>query len=273
MNTGLAVTAAIGCAICNAVAAILQKISSDKARTMRTYDVGVLVRLFRQVPYSLGIVLDLIGGVCTLLAVNRLPLFVVQAIIACCVVLTAFLERIFLKRKLHGRTYYASLIVLAGLVCIATAAHSEKTAVVGTDLRYTIAFLPLLLIAIGAVAIKAEHRASAFVLAALSGCAFGGVSIIGRILVYPHPLWLLAKDALPWSLVVYGALGIFFFTAALQRTLATVVNGVMTSAQTVVPLIIGVTLLGDTARHGLWLPLWLGCLLVTCGCAYIAYTD
>jgi hypothetical protein len=273
MNTELAIGAAIGCAICNAVAAILQKVSSDKAHAIRGYNVGIFVQLFGQLPYVLGILLDLIAGICTLVAVNRLPLFIVQAVIACCVVLTAFLERIFLHRALRPQTYYATGVVLLGLICVAFAAHSEKAAVVGAMVRFVLAITPVILLLVGAVVVRMKRKIGAFVLAALSGCAFGGDSIIGRILIYPHPLWLLIRSPLLWSLIAYGALGIFFFTAALQRTLATIVNGLMTSTQTLIPLIIGITLLGDTARNGLWLPVWVGCVLVTGGCVYIAYTD
>jgi drug/metabolite transporter (DMT)-like permease len=273
MGIELAVGAAIGCAVCNAVAAILQKTSSDKAALIRGYDVGIFVQLVRQWPYAIGLVLDLGAGICTLIAVNKLPLFIVQAIIACCVVLTAFLERIFLHRILRLQTYVAALVVLAGLVCVATAAHGESTATVSAGVKYTLAVLPLLLAIIGAVVVRIRSRAGAFILAGLSGCAFGGDSIIGRIMVYPHPLWLVVENPLLWSLIAYGVIGMFFFTAALQRTLATIVNGLMTSTQTIVPLIVGVALLGDTARNGLWLPVWIGCLLVTAGCFYIAYTD
>lgn len=273
MSIEIAAGAAVGCAVCNSVAAILQKTSSDKAAAIRGYDVGIFMQLIRQWPYATGIILDLAAGVFTLIAVNRLPLFIVQAIIACCVVLTAFLERIFLHRVLRLQVYIAALVVLIGLMFVASAAHGESAATVSTTLKYTLASLPLLLAVIGAVVVRVERKAGAFILAALSGFAFGGDSILGRVIVYPHPIWLVVERPIFWSLIAYGVIGMFFFTAALQRTLATIVNGLMTSTQTVVPLIAGIVLLGDTARNGLWLPVWIGCLLVTGGCFYIAYTD
>jgi hypothetical protein len=74
-------------------------------------------------------------------------------------------------------------------------------------------------------------------------------------------------------IAVDGALGMYFFTAALQRTLATIANGIMISAETIVPILAGVLLLGDTARGGLWGLVWAGCALVVAGCGYIAFTD
>ncbi len=273
MDSRLAVAAAIGCAVCNAVAAILQKTSSDKAIFIRRYDLGIFIRLLKQWPYATGLLLDLLAGVGVLIAVNRLPLFIVQAIIACCVVLTALLERIFLHRRLRWRTYAAAVMVLLGLSGVALAAHTESTAVVSATTKNMIAALPLLLATVGAIAMRVQHKVGAFILAGLSGCAFGGDSIAGRIIVYPHPLWHVAANPLFWAVIAYGVVGLILFTAALQRTLATVVNGVMTSMQTIVPLIVGIVVLGDTARGGLWFPLWAGCLLVTTGCVYIAYTS
>lgn len=272
MDLRLAVAAAIGCAVCNAVAAILQKTSSDKVAFIRRYDLGIFIRLLRQWPYAAGLFLDLLAGIGVLIAVNRLPLFAVQAIIACSVVLTALLERVFLHRQLRWQTYAAAVVVLVGLFGVALAAHTENTAVVSTPTRNMIAVLPLVLVAIGAMAMRVRHKAGAFILAGLSGCAFGGDSIAGRVIVYPHPVWYVAANPLFWAVIAYGVVGLVLFTAALQRTLATVVNGVMTSMQTIVPLVVGIAILGDTARGGLWFPLWAGCLLVTTGCVYIAYT-
>ncbi len=273
MNTDLSVVAAFGCALCNAVAAVMQKTSAAKVGDINSYDTRVVLRLFRQVPYVIGLVLDLAAGILTLVAANKLPLFLVQAIVATSVLLTAFLERFFLKRKINWRTYVAALVVVLGLGCLSLAAQPEKTAVVSAAVKHTILLMPVLLILLGAVFIKSSGRLSTWLLAGLSGVAFGGVSVVGRILVYPNPIWLLVKNPLLWSLILYGVLGMYLFTAALQRTLATIVNGVMVATQTIIPLIIGIILLGDTPRNGYWGFVWIGCLVVTVACAYIAVTD
>jgi len=271
VNSALAFSAAFACALCNAGAAILQKVSSDKVTTIKSYNAGVVVRLFRQVPYVLGLVLDLLAGIFTLIAAHTLPLFVVQAIIAGCVVITAWFEQVFLHRRLTKQIYLAAVVVLIGLGCLAAASHAERTAVAGAGFLRALAVAPVVLVAIGALGIKFRGRLSAVVLAVLSGAAFGCVSIIGRLLVYPDPVWLVFKNPLIWALVVYGGVGMFLFTAALQRSLATIVNGIMTSAQTIIPILIGIMLLGDTARHGLWPLVWIGCVLVVGGCAQIAF--
>lgn len=273
MNSEIAVVSAIGVAICNAAAAIMQKVSSDKVAKIKSYNLDSVINLFQQLPYVAGVVIDLFAGVLTLIAVNKLPLFLVQAVFASSVVLTAFCEQIFLKRKMKKRTYGASLIVMVGLGLLALSSHSEHTAQASSAVKYIFGFLPIVLAAAGFIAIKLSNKAGAFILSSLSGVAFGGVSVIGRLLVYPSPVWLIYKNPLLWAMAAFGALGLYHFTAALQRTLATTANGVMLSAQTVIPLLVGIFLLGDTARNGLWGLVWAGCALVTVGCVYIAFHD
>jgi drug/metabolite transporter (DMT)-like permease len=273
MNTDYAVAAAIGCSICNAVAAILQKVGSDKVAQIESYDPGVFLKLAKQLPYVGGLILDLLAGVLTLAAVSRLPIFFVQAVIASCVVLTAYMERVFLKRKLHLRTYIASFVVVIGLGVLALASHGESTAVATQSVKDSIVLLPIPLAVVGAAAVKLKGKFSSSLLAALSGIGFGFVSVVGRLLVYPHPIWLIVKDPLLWSLAAYGTLGLFFFTAALQRTLATISNGIMLSTQTLIPTLVGVIYLGDTARNGLWPLVWIGCLLVASSCVFMAVSD
>ena len=270
MNIEYAIAAAVGCAICNAVAAILQKIGSGKVTEITSYSPSVLLNLGKQLPYVMGLGLDLVAGVCTLIATNRLPLFLVQAIIASSVVLTAVMEHAFLKHKLQPRTYGSALVVLVGLSTLALASHSEPTAVAGHYLRSGIIGLPVFAAIVGMLAVKFNGKHSAPLLAILSGICFGLVSIVGRLLVYLHPIWLIAKNPLIWSLIVCGTLGVFFFTAALQRTLATITNGIMLAVQTLVPTLVGIIFLGDTPRNGMWLLVWLGCTFAASGCVFMA---
>jgi drug/metabolite transporter (DMT)-like permease len=270
MNTDYAIAAAIGCAICNAVAAILQKVGSDKVAAITSYSPSVLLKLGKQSPYVAGLILDSFAGVFTLIAVNRLPLFLVQAVIASSVVLTAYMERFYLKRRLRLRTYLASFVVVIGLGVLALASHGEPAVAASTNVKDVVILLPIIMVLIGGLAVKLNGKLSSALLAALSGICFGLVSVAGRQLVYPHPVWLVLKDPLIWALVAYGILGVFFFTAALQRTLATITNGIMLSTQTLIPTIVGVMFLGDTPRNGLWSLVWTGCVLVASSCVFMA---
>src|ERR1700683_5728051 len=93
----------------------------------------------------------------------------------------------FCHRRPTKQIYLASVVVLIGLVCRAAASHAERTAVSGAGFLRALAVAPVVLVAIGALGIKFRGLLSAVVLAVLSGAAFGCVSIIGRLLVYPDP--------------------------------------------------------------------------------------
>jgi hypothetical protein len=85
--------AAFGCSMCNGTAAVLQKISADKEKNVQSLDTGFLLRLAQDKPYIVGVLLDILGWLFTLYAVQNLPLFLVEAVIASNIIVTAFLER------------------------------------------------------------------------------------------------------------------------------------------------------------------------------------
>lgn len=273
MNTDIAVAAAIAAALCNGIAAVPQKVSANKAKPIKSLDPSVLVKLLKQTPYLFGVILDVLAGLFTLIAVHSLPLFIVQAVIASGVVITAFIERIVFGRKLPGQIYLATVLVLIGLSMLALASHNENAASVSKSVRLFVGFFPIILLAFGGPFIKSRSKLSATALALLSGIGFGGVSVIGRIVNYPNPIWLVITMPLMYSLAIYAIIGMLFFTAALQRTLATSVNGLMVASQTIFPLSVGILLLGDTARNNLWVLVYAGCIATVAGCMYISFAS
>jgi drug/metabolite transporter (DMT)-like permease len=95
----LAIFAAIGVAIFNGIAAILEKVGADRHKIVTSSHPVLLWNLKKSIPYLIGIVLDLFAWVFTLIAVHRLPLFLVQPIIACSIIVTVAVENYLLKRR------------------------------------------------------------------------------------------------------------------------------------------------------------------------------
>lgn len=58
------------------------------------------------------------------------------------------------------------------------------------------------------------------------------------------------RDPFLWGLLAGGVLGLHFFTAALQRGSVTIATAWLFTVETVIPLIIGLMILGDSARSG-----------------------
>lgn len=248
----LALAAAFGCAVCNGIAAVLQKTSADKETRATSINVGLLWRLIQDWPYVVGLMLDGLAWILTLVAVHTLPLFVVQPIIAFSVVITALIDRFVLGRRLGGGANVAMLCIFAGLALLALTAAPERARAVNEITRWAIISAPLLLGLAGSVFAKVQKPYATIVLGAISGVAFGGTAVVGRILNFSQPYWHLLFNPLVWALLAYGLVGILLFTIALQRHHASVVNAAMIAFETLAPITIGIFLLGDTPKNGSW---------------------
>lgn len=256
----LASSAAVGCATCNGVAAILQKLSADKERKAKSLEVGLMWRLAHDWPYLLGTALDIVAGMLILVAVHSLPLFLVSSIIASSIAITFIIERVLTGRKAQGRLYGAVGLVLIGLITIASAASPETAKPIGSSVRWSIVLAPLFIALIGMFCSRLEGKRGTISIAILSGVAFGGSSISGRALSFSSPVWHTLTNPLLYSFVIYGTLGLLLFSIGLQRSTATKQNTLMTASQTLVPAIVGIAFFGDSVRHGLW---WLAFIGVT----------
>lgn len=269
----LPMVAAFACALCNGTAAVLQKISADKEKPVNSLDAGLLWRLFQDRPYIGGVILDLLGWAFTLYAVHSLPLFLVEAVIAGNIIVTALIERVFRHRLLSPQAYMAIVGIVMGLVLLAVAASPQKAKPISDTLRELIFITPVVVAAGGFVIARSKHHAAAIGLAALGGLAFGATSVIGRIFTFSQPHWHTIYSPQVPALIISGVVGILLFSIALQRAQATLINATMTASQTLIPAIIGVVFLGDSARGGLWYLVVLGAVLALGGVAFLAFSQ
>lgn len=260
-----ALLSAFGCALCNGVAAVLQKISTDKAARFTSANVNLLWRMLQDWPFLLGTLLDGAAGGLTLIAVHSLPLFVVQPIIALSVVVTCLVERYVFHKILGRRTVMAIALIMLGLLLLASNAAVENAHQVTGLTRSVIIITPLLLGLVGAILAKIEHHFATMALAATAGVGFGGGAIAGRLLTFPPPYWHILLNPLFISWLAYGLVGILLFTIALQRNRASVVNAAMITFETIAPILVGILLLGDTPRHGSWLIVIIGASIALSG--------
>jgi drug/metabolite transporter (DMT)-like permease len=221
-------------------------------------------------PYLSGIALDILAWLLTLYAVQVLPLFVVQPIIATSVVITLLIERHMTKRHLTSRHLLAVLTVLIGLAILAITAKPETIATLGRPIWWAIITAPIILAAVAGLIIALRPRRSAQLLAALSGLAFGGVSVAGRSLVITSHWLDTSYNPLAWAIAAYGLIGITLFTLALRQATATTVNATMVAFETVIPILVGFVFLGDHPAHGLWFVAALGIVATITGTLLIS---
>jgi drug/metabolite transporter (DMT)-like permease len=273
MDVTVAAIAAIGCSLGNGISTVAQKIGADRERTVHSFDLIGFLKLLTDWPYIFGILLALAGYGLSLVALQVLPLFLVQSVVAASVMVTAFGERIVLRKKLGKQTYIALVVIIVGLVLLSISAVSGHATIGSYDTRLLIVILPIPIALIGLIFVYVRAQASAMVLAALGGLAFGNTSTIGRILTYPHPLWKLIENPLLYSLVASAILGQYLFTLALQRSTATKSNAIMIALQTFGPALCGLLFFNDKIRSGFQIFVLIGSVLVIVGSAATAVDE
>ncbi len=270
MIFAMSLLAAFACALCNGAAAVLQKVAADDERRETGVRLGFLWELAHNWPYMLGVCLDVLAWGLTFVAVQRLPLFLVESVIAANIAVTAVLERIFLKAPIYKRSYYSMGVILLGLVALALSATSDHIEPISTTVRWAVALLPVPLALTGVALAKLRGRWAVVALSAVSGIAFGNTSVISRTFGHIGGVMAVLSNPLLYSLIASGVLGILLFSVALQRQRATVVNAAMTTAQTVVPTLIGLTFLGDKIRSGRWELVLFGLIVTVMGTLALA---
>jgi drug/metabolite transporter (DMT)-like permease len=262
--------AALACAVCNGSAAMLIKVSADKERNVAALDVRLLIRLLQNKRYLLSIVLNIIGWAFCLFALQYLPLFLVGAIIAANIVITALLEKAFLKQEIRQKSYVSICTVLAGLTLLAVAAAPTKAKPLGHGMLLSMVLAPVLIALIGYALSRWKNYRSTCSLAVLSGLSFGVTSVAGRALHITPPVHQILTNPLLIVIVACTVLGSLIFSTALQRAQATVMNAFMSASQTLVPAAAGLLFLGDSARTGFGFLIALGSLLVVGGVVHLA---
>ena len=272
MPFGLALIAAFGCSLCIGVAAVLEKVSADREARVSSLQIGLLLRLLDDWPYVLGLALDGASFLLTIVAVQNLPLFVAEPVIALNVMITALIERLLFERRLRGVAWVAIVGILAGLSLLALSGGPERARTAAAAVRWTVILLPLGVAGIGAVVATRKGHSATIGLGVLDGVAFGGTAVAGRMLVVPHQFWQILLSPLLWAMLAYGLVGLLLFTIALQRSHASVIGASTTAAQSIVPIVVGIAFLGDTPRNGAWAVAVAGMVLTLAGTLAVAGT-
>jgi len=272
MPFGLALLAAFGCSLCIGVAAVLEKVSADREARVSSLQIGLVVRLLDDWPYLIGLALDGASFLLTVVAVQNLPLFVAEPVIALNVMITALLEHRLFQRRLRAVGWVAIVGILVGLTLLAVSGGPERAHPTAAAVRWVVILLPLGVAAAGAVVATSSRHGATVALGVLDGVAFGGTAVAGRMLVVPHQLWQILLSPLLWAMVAYGLVGLLLFTVALQRSHASIVGASTTAAQSIVPIVVGIAFLGDSPRDGAWAVAVAGMVLTLAGTLAVALT-
>jgi hypothetical protein len=208
-----------------------------------------LIGLRRQPLYLLGIGVDLLGFVLAAIALHHLPLFLVQAMLAFSVGVTATISAMLGTRlAAAGWTMLGVGAIGLGMLGV-SAAPSPATALPAIGSVVLLA-TPFLAVAIGGYARHRDTSWTPHLLAFGAGLGFCMVGVSARTLVSPEAVWQLALQPSVWALALNGAAAAVLFALALQHSAATTATAIVFTTSTALSSLIGVVALDDHVRPG-----------------------
>ena len=259
-----AILASLGSGVGSAVEAFGVRRAAAKGKPA-----GDLGPLLHEPIYFIGLTVDLLGFVFTVIALQLLPLFMVQAVVASSVGVTALI--VAASGKPLGRPAWIALgASLTGLVLLGISSQANDVPALSVGWHWFLLGCAVPLAGLGALAMRVKGGRSAVLLAFVAGLAFTVVAVAARSLDPPDPVWMIILEPSIWAIVVNGILGTVLFALALQRGRVTVVAAVTFTTNTVLPAIIGIVFLGDQVRSGYALVATAGFLISVSGAIALA---
>ena len=246
----LALLSALAAMTVFGVAAVLQGVATSRAGDVAVLDPRLLVRLAAQPIFLAALALNGLGFLLHVVALQTLPLFLVQAVIAGAVAVTAVLSVRVFRAPLTARQWAAVALVVLGLVLLAPTATTEEAIASGVG-RPVVLGSFVVLLALAALAVRRVPGAvGAVLLGLVAGAGFGVVAVSARLL---PELRELPTSPITYVLIAAGAVAYLVYSAAMQCGSVTTATAALVITQTVVPAVAGL-LLGDEIREG-FLPL------------------
>jgi drug/metabolite transporter (DMT)-like permease len=249
-------------ALCYGVAAVMQAMAVRAAsrRTARNgsrgsaalgnVDPGLVLRMLHQWRFIASLVLDLIGFVAQLIALRRLPLFAVQAIIAANLAVTAVVAAWLIHLELAVREWLAVAGVVIGVGMLGSSAGAQTATGVSSDFKLALILAVAGIALIGVIASRMRPPAKTPVLGAVAGLGYGVLAVAARVLP-GFSVHELIRDPAAYALAAAGVVSFMLYATALEDGSVTVTTAAVVLAETIPPAVVGIMFLGDHTRQGL----------------------
>ena len=243
----VAVSAALGAAVLFGTAAVLQALAV--ARTPSTgLDRRWVLRLLGRWQFRLALLLNVVGFGLHVVALQVLPLFLVQAAISSSVAVTAVLAGQLLHLPLHARQWLGVAAVCVGLTALGNAASAgADRSTPGLPAALALALLLVVATAFLLGRVRISHQAAVYGL--LAGVCFAIVAVSARLLPDLTARAVLAAPS-SYVLLAAGGVGFVLYSAAMHQGSVTTATAALVLTQTTLPALVGVLLLGDQVRPG-----------------------
>ncbi len=274
--------AAVVAALCYGIASVMQAIAVRQAshRTAEVagsagqgVDPGLLVRMLRQWLFLISIAIDLVGFVAQLVALRRLPIFAVQAIVAANLAVTAVCAAWLMKMRLEMREWIAVAGVVVGVALLGLSAGAQGARHVHPPFELGL-IIAVIGVGLGGFAVaRLPNPVRTPALGATAGLGYAVLAVSARILPGFAPLELLRSPA-TYTLAAAGIVSFMLYATALEGGSVTTATAAVVLAETLPPAVVGVLFLGDTTRRGLSVVAGLGfALAVFCAVALARFGE
>jgi drug/metabolite transporter (DMT)-like permease len=250
--------AAVVAALCYGVASVMQAVAVRDASNRAPasagpqagVDPGLLPRMLLQWRFVASIAIDTLGFIAQLVALRRLPLFAVQAMVAANLAVIAVLGTLVIGITLSWREWLAVTGVVAGVGLLGSSAGAEGASQAGLVFKVALLAASAGLAVCGIAAARLPDPARTLLLGTIAGFGYGVLGIAARVLNGFEPLTLL-RDPAAYTVVAAGIVSFVFYATALEGGRVTVATAAVVLAETLPPAVIGVAFLGDKTRPGL----------------------
>ncbi|MFC0114060.1 hypothetical protein [Kibdelosporangium aridum] len=260
---------AVLAALASGSGSILQSLGVRRAGAYGGTSLG-LVALRRQPIYFLGLGADLVGFLFAAAALQRLPLFLVQSLLAFSIGVTATIAA-FMGTRLAGSGWIALGIGAAGLILLGLSADPSPAMALPPGWRWILLGMAVPVAAIAFYAKRHDRVWAAPALAFGAGLSLSVVGIAARTLDVPHSVRNLILEPSVWAIVLNGLVAAVVFAMALQKGGPTAVTAIMFTTNTTLSSLIGLTYLDDRVRDGFTTPAAAGFVLAIGGAVGVAH--
>ncbi|HEY2791708.1 MAG TPA: hypothetical protein VGJ28_05100, partial [Micromonosporaceae bacterium] len=173
-------------AVCYGIASVLQASAALTEEDSGGVDARLLARLAKRGPFMAGVALDVIAFIAQFVALRYLAVFVVQAVQAGNLAVTAVAAIPLLGARLAGREWAAIAAVCGGLVLLAVASGAERVEPVGMAVRWWLLIAAVLVSLAGLAVGRIHGRLAPVALGFVSGLGFGIVALAARVITDLH---------------------------------------------------------------------------------------
>ncbi|WP_426593144.1 hypothetical protein ACPPVS_15580 [Cellulomonas sp. McL0617] len=253
-----AILAAVVSSAAYGVSTIMQAVATRKAAGLAVVTQPLVIAAFA---------VDGLAWALSLVALNQLPLFVVQSIIAASLVVVVVLARYVLGTRMRPVDRVAVLVVVAALVLVSLSGGEEPAAPAPDGFAAIMIVASTVLVLL---MVACYRSGPPIVLAVIGGLGYSGAAIAARAATVSDGIVATIFQPLAIAIVLSAVAGALAYLRALERGSVGTAAAVVSVLEVVVPGVVGIWVLGDRVRDGWDAVAAVGVVMALAGCVALA---